>query len=111
MRSACVKLCGIPAPRLLDTLQVYAALIRGAVQVVGHTLVSICRVGASGDPGAVIFPVKFTLGLIFPIDASLPSAELDLGPLVGFIVVEVLGPGRPSTAQLLGIEKSSLVVA
>ncbi len=41
MRSACVKLCGIPAPRLLDTLQVYAELIRGAVQVVGHTLVSI----------------------------------------------------------------------
>lgn len=55
--------------------------------------------------------MKFPLGLIFPIDASLPSAELDLGPLVGFIVVEVLGPGRPSAAQLLGIEKSSLVVA
>ena len=111
MRSACVKLCGIPAPRLLDTLQVYAELIRGArASSRSHTCLD-CRVGASGDPGTVIFPVKFTLGLIFPIDASLPSAELDLGPLVGFIVVEVLGPGRPSAAQLLGIEKSSLVVA
>lgn len=53
-----------------------------------------------------IFLVKLDLGLIAPMGAPLPGAELDLALIAGFIVVALLGPGWPSLDHLFGIEKS-----
>ncbi len=97
---------GVPVPQLLGTLQVYAELIGGAMLVVGL----LSRVAALVEAVILvlaIFLVKIDLGLVAPMGAPLPGAELDLALIAGFIVVAVLGPGQPSLDHLLGIEKGT----
>ncbi|MDQ3772295.1 MAG: DoxX family protein [Actinomycetota bacterium] len=96
---------GVPAPQLLGTLQVYAELIGGAMLVVGLLSRAAALVQAVILVLA-IFLVKLDLGLIAPMGAPLPGAELDLALIAGFIVVALLGPGWPSLDHLFGIEKS-----
>jgi len=101
---------GVPAPQLLGTLQVFAELIGGAMLVVGF----LSRVAALVQALILILAiilVKVDIGLIAPMGAPLPGAELDLALIAGFIVVALLGPGKPSVDHLLGIEKSSPMVA
>lgn len=97
---------GVPAPQLLGTLQVYAELIGGGMLVIGL----LSRVAALVQAVILvlaIFLVKVDLGLIAPMGAPLPGAELDLALIAGFIVVMGLGPGKPSVDHLLGVEKGS----
>ncbi len=100
---------GVPAPQLLGTLQVFAELIGGAMLVVGLLTRAAALVEATILVLA-IFLVKVDLGLIAPMGAPLPGAELDLALIAGFIVVAALGPGKPSVDHLIGIEKTSPAV-
>ncbi|MGI8519715.1 MAG: DoxX family protein [Actinomycetota bacterium] len=100
---------GVPAPQLLGTLQVFAELIGGAMLVVGLLTRAAALVEAAILVLA-IFLVKVDLGLIAPMGAPLPGAELDLALIAGFIVVAALGPGKPSVDHLIGIEKTSPAV-
>ena len=96
---------GVPAPQLLGTLQVFAELIGGAMLVIGLLTRAAALVEAAILVLA-IFLVKVDLGLIAPMGAPLPGAELDLALIAGFVVVAALGPGKPSVDHLIGIEKT-----
>jgi putative oxidoreductase len=96
---------GVPAPQLLGTLQVFAELIGGAMLVIGLLTRAAALVEAAILVLA-IFLVKVDLGLIAPMGAPLPGAELDLALIAGFLVVAALGPGKPSVDHLIGIEKT-----
>lgn len=94
---------GVPAPVLVGWLITLVELIGGALLVLGL----LTRISAAAVTvvlvGATIL-VKPDLGLIAPMGAMLPGAELDLALIAGAIGVLLLGPGKPSVDHAIGIE-------
>ncbi len=92
---------GVPAPGLTAPLSAIieigagAALIAGIGTRLAALALSVVMVGA-------LMYVKADLGVIS--SEPMPGAELDLALLAGLVAVVVLGPGRYSLDEKLGIE-------
>ena len=56
--------------------------------------------------GALLL-VKVDIGLLAPMGADMPGAELEFGLLAGLVTVLLLGPGRPSLDHALAIETTA----
>lgn len=96
---------GVPAPTAVAYLQIFAELAGGILLIVGLLTRLTAGVEAVILVLAIIL-VKTNIGLIAPMGAPLPGAELDLALIAGFITVILLGPGKPSVDHMIGIEKS-----
>lgn len=95
---------GVPAPLAAAWLVTGIELVGGLLLIVG----ALTRVAALLNAGVLIgalLLVKVDIGLIGPMGADMPGAQLDLAILGGLLVVALLGPGRPSLDHLLGIER------
>ncbi len=95
---------GLPAPVAIGWTVTFIELIGGLLLIVGlltrisSLLLMVVLTGA-------LLLVKPDTGLIAPIGAMLPGAELDLALIGGALGVLLLGPGRPSIDHALGIER------
>lgn len=101
--SGMVAELGIPAPVLVGWLITLVELIGGSLLVIGLlTRISAIAVSVVLIGAAIL--VKPDFGLIAPMGAMLPGAELDLALIAGAIGVLLLGPGKPSVDHAIGIE-------
>lgn len=95
---------GVPAPLAVAWLVTFIELAGGILLIVGlftrlsGVLLAAVLVGAT-------LLVKVDIGLIAPMGADLPGAELDLALLAGLVGILVLGSGKPSVDHMLGIEE------
>lgn len=96
---------GVPAPTQVAYLQILAELGGGILLIIG-LLTRVTAVVEAVILVLAIILVKTDIGLIGPMGAPLPGAELDLALIAGFISLILLGPGRPSVDHMIGIEKS-----
>jgi putative oxidoreductase len=93
---------GVPAPGLAAPLVAIIEIVGGIALVLGlatriaATLLSVVMIGA-------LIYVKQDLGIIS--SGPMPGAELDLALLAGLIALVVLGPGRFSLDDRLGVER------
>lgn len=92
---------GVPVPGLTAPLVAVIEIVAGLALVIGlgrrvaAMLLSVVMVGA-------IVYVKTDLGIIS--SGPMPGAELDLAFLAGLVALIVLGPGRLSIDDRVGIE-------
>jgi putative oxidoreductase len=92
---------GVPAPGLAAPLVAIVEIVAGIALVLGigtriaAVLLSVVMIGA-------LIYVKQDLGIIS--SGPMPGAELDLALLAGLIALVVLGPGRLSLDDRLGVE-------
>ncbi|MFP4512171.1 MAG: DoxX family protein [Acidimicrobiales bacterium] len=92
---------GVPAPALTAPLVAVIEIVAGLALVLGvGTRIAAVLLGAV-MVGSLLY-VKLDLGLI--ADGPMPGAELDLSLLAGLVALVVLGPGRLSGDQMMGIE-------
>jgi putative oxidoreductase len=96
---------GIPAPVAVGWLVTLVELIGGGLLVLGLFTRLSALATALLLAGTTIL-VKTDFGLIAPMGAMLPGAELDLALIGGALGVLLLGPGRPSLDHLIGIENA-----
>lgn len=95
---------GVPVPVTVAWIVTFIELVGGLLLIVGlftrlsAVLLSVVLIGAT-------LLVKVDIGLIAPMGADLPGAELDLALLAGLVGILVLGPGKPSVDHAVGIEE------
>jgi putative oxidoreductase len=97
---------GVPAPVLFGWIVTLIELGGGLLLIVG----GLTRIAALLNAGVLIgalLLVKLDIGLLSPMPAEMPGAELELGLLAGLLVVALLGPGKPSLDHALGIERGT----
>lgn len=101
---------GLPAPVAIGWTVTAIELVGGLLLIAGllTRVASLLLMGVLA--GALLF-VKLDTGLIAPMGAMLPGAELDLALIAGSLGVLLLGPGRPSLDHVLGIESDVPVLA
>lgn len=93
---------GVPAPGLAAPLVAIVEIVGGIALVLGLAtrvaamLLSVVMIGA-------LIYVKQDLGIIS--SGPMPGAELDLALLAGLVALVVLGPGRFSLDDRLGVER------
>jgi putative oxidoreductase len=92
---------GVPLPGLTAPLTAVIEIVAGAALVLGIGTRIAAMLLAVVMVGSLIY-VKQDLGIIS--SAPMPGAELDLALLAGLIALVVLGPGRYSLDDALGIE-------
>jgi putative oxidoreductase len=100
---------GVPAPVLVGWIVTLVELIGGGLLIVG----ALTRVSALLNAGVLLgalLLVKLDIGLIAPMGAPMPGAELEFGLLAGLLAVALLGPGKPSVDHALGLEAGTPVV-
>jgi uncharacterized membrane protein YphA (DoxX/SURF4 family) len=86
-----------------------ASALGGGLLIVG----ALTRVSALLNAGVLLgalLLVKLDIGLIAPMGAPMPGAELEFGLLAGLLAVALLGPGKPSVDHALGLEAGTPVV-
>jgi putative oxidoreductase len=97
---------GVPAPVLFGWIVTLIELVGGIALILG----ALTRVSALLNAGVLIgalLLVKVDIGLIAPMGAEMPGAELEFGLLAGLLAVALLGPGKPSVDHALGIEQGT----
>ncbi len=94
---------GVPAPVLMGNVVTYAELVGGILLIIGLGSRITAAVLALILAVATVL-VKTDLGLIAPMGANLPGAELDLALIAGLVGVMLLGPGPLSVDKAIGIE-------
>lgn len=96
---------GVPAPVVFGWAVTLVELVGGLALIIG----AFTRIAALAVmtvlAGAVIL-VKSEIGLLAPMGAPLPGAELDLALIAGLLAVLILGPGRPSIDHVIGVEET-----
>ncbi len=99
---------GIPAPVLFGNVVTYIELIGGLMLIIGlgTRIVSILLTVILAVATVL---VKTDLGIIAPMGSPLPGAELDLALIVGLISLVILGPGRLSADNALGIDEQTVI--
>lgn len=93
---------GVPAPEFFAYVVTFVELIGGALLIVG-LLSRLSALLLAFDLIVAIVLVKLDIGLIAPMGAQLPGAELDLALIAGFLSVLFTGPGRFSLDHALGM--------
>jgi putative oxidoreductase len=94
---------GVPAPVPFGWIVTLIELVGGIALILG----ALTRVAALLNAGVLVgalLLVKVDIGLIAPMGAEMPGAELEFGLLAGLLAVALLGPGKPSVDHALGIE-------
>jgi putative oxidoreductase len=94
---------GVPAPVAFGWVVTLIELLGGILLIVG----ALSRIAALLNLGVLLgalLLVKVDIGLLAPMGADMPGAELEFGLIAGLLVVALLGPGKPSVDHLLGIE-------
>jgi putative oxidoreductase len=94
---------GVPAPVAFGWIVTIIELVGGVLLIVG----ALTRIAALLNVGVLVgalLLVKIDIGLLAPIGADMPGAELEFGLIAGLLVVALLGPGKPSVDHVLGIE-------
>lgn len=94
---------GVPGPVPVGWAVTFIELVGGTLLVLG-LLTRVSSLLLTVVLGGALLLVKLDVGLIAPMGAMLPGAELDLALLAGALGVLLLGPGRPSIDHALGIE-------
>jgi putative oxidoreductase len=100
---------GVPAPVLFGWIVTLIELVGGVALLLGLLTRVAALLNAGVLLGALVL-VKVDIGLIAPMGADMPGAELEFGLLAGLVVVALLGPGRPSVDHALGIETGTPAV-
>jgi putative oxidoreductase len=101
---------GVPAPVLFGWIVTLVELGGGLLLIVG----GLTRIAALLNAGVLVGALllaKLDIGLLTPMGADMPGAELELGLLAGLLVVALLGPGRPSLDHALGVESGAPIIA
>lgn len=101
---------GVPAPVLFGWIVTLVELVGGIALILG----ALTRVAALLNAGVLVgalLLVKVDIGLIAPMGAEMPGAELEFGLLAGLLAVALLGPGRPSVDHAFGIEAGTPTLA
>jgi putative oxidoreductase len=101
---------GVPAPVLFGWIVTLIELVGGLALIVG----ALTRIAALLNAGVLVgalLLVKVDIGLIAPMGADMPGAELEFGLLAGLLVVALLGPGRPSVDHAIGMETGTPTLA
>jgi putative oxidoreductase len=93
---------GVPAPALMAWVVTLLELVGGAMLVVGF-LSRLVALLMTIELGTAIALATWPNGLIA---AEGVGYERDLAYIAGFIVVLLLGPGRPSLDHILGLEEA-----
>jgi putative oxidoreductase len=101
---------GVPAPVAFGWVVTLIELVGGAMLLAGLFTRVAALLNAAVLVGALLL-VKIDIGLIAPMGAEMPGAELEFGLLAGLLAVALLGPGRPSVDHALGIEAGTPVLA
>lgn len=94
---------GVPAPVAFGWIVTFIELVGGVLLIVG----ALTRIAALLNAGVLVgalLLVKANIGLIAPMGADMPGAELEFGLIAALLVVALLGPGKPSVDHLMGIE-------
>jgi putative oxidoreductase len=94
---------GIPAPVFFGYVVTFTELIGGAFLLVG-LLTRISALLLTVILTVATIMVKVDIGLIAPMGAPLPGAELDLALIVGLLALIILGPGRASLDHVLRLD-------
>lgn len=94
---------GVPAPVAFGWVVTLIELVGGALLIAGLFTRVAALLNAAVLVGALLL-VKIDIGLIAPMGAEMPGAELEFGLLAGLLAVALLGPGKPSVDHALGIE-------
>ena len=95
---------GIPFPVFMGWVVTLLELVGGVMLVIG-LLSRLVALLLTINLAVAIALVKVDVGLIAPQGGGV-GAELDLALIAGFLVVLLLGPGRPSVDHVLGIEET-----
>ena len=93
---------GVPLPVFFGWVVTLLELLGGIALIIGF-LSRITAFLMTVNLVLAIFLVKVDVGFI---SSQAPAAELDLALIAGFLVVLLLGPGRPSVDHALGIEET-----
>lgn len=99
---------GAPAPGPTAWLVTLAELVGGALILLG-LLTRLSTIPLILTMIGAILMVKADLGIIAPMGAPMPGAELDIALLVGLVAILLLGPGRISVDHAVGIEPAAHV--
>lgn len=99
----------VPLPLATAWFLTIAELVGGALLVVGlfTRLATIPLIVILA--GAIVL-VKAQMGLIAPMGAPMPGAELDVALLAGLVGVLLLGPGALSLDRVLRVESGTVAV-
>jgi len=106
---AMLKGLDVPLPELAAPLTAGVELVGGILLIVGlatrisAAAIFLVLVGA-------VWLVTFDLGLISEI-GEMPGMERDFSIMVGLAAVFLLGPGRLSVDEMLGLEEDSPIAA
>lgn len=95
---------GVPLPVFFGYFVTLLELAGGILLVVG-LLSRLSALLLAIDLVVAILLVKVGIGLIAPMGAMLPGAELDLALIAGFVAILLMGPGKPSLDHALGLER------
>lgn len=95
---------GVPAPSLTAPLSAVIEIGAGAALIAGLGTRAAALLLSTVMLGSLLY-VKADLGLISSV--PMPGAELDLALLAGLLSIIILGPGRLSADDMLGIEPRS----
>lgn len=101
---------GVPAPVLFGYVVTFVELVGGILLLVG-LLSRLASLALAFNLLVALLLVKTKIGLIAPMGAGMPGAELDLSLLAAFLGVLFIGPGRFSLDHLLGVDRRQRAVA
>lgn len=99
------QMWGVPAPGVTAPLTAVVEIVAGVMLVLGLGTRVAAMVLSVVMVGALVY-VKQDLGVIS--SAPMPGAELDLAMLAGLVAILVIGPGRASLDDRLGIEPAGV---
>lgn len=94
---------GVPAPVVFGWIVTMIELVGGTLLILG-ALTRIAAILNAGVLLGALLLVKLDIGLLAPMGAPMPGAELEFGLLAGLVVVALLGPGKPSIDHAIGID-------
>lgn len=98
---------GVPAPLLFAWLTT-AAELGGGILILLGLLTRLATLPLIVVMIGAITLVKTDIGIVAPMGAQLPGAELDIALLVGLVGLLLLGPGRLSVDAAVGIEPGAV---
>lgn len=94
---------GVPAPTLMAFVVTFVELVGGILLILG-LFSRLAALLLTVNLVVAIALVKWSVGLIAPMDQPGAGMELDLALIAGFLVVLFAGPGPVSLDRILGLD-------